>query len=272
MLRVLVAAAALAVAAACERPAAVAPELPVDEALNTDLEQVSRARVFFAHMSVGANVLDGVARVPDSGLRLLELDAGKPNELAPATFSHALFGQNGDPDAKLRAFETLLNERLTPAPDVALMKFCYADLNAATDTRGLFTRYREMIERLQRAHPATVFVHVTAPLTVRDTGAKDLVKRLTGFKDGFAGANLRRDEYNDRLRASFRDAPVFDLASVESTWPDGRAERFTRGGESRASLVPAYSDDGQHLAPAGQDRAARALIHALAQALRRERQ
>ena len=159
---------------------------------------------------------------------------------------------------------------LRPSPDVALMMFGYADLSAATDTHALFTRYREAIARLRAAHPTTVFVHVTAPLTVRDAGAKDLIGALTGLLDGSAQANVRRAEYNARLRAAYRGEPIFDLAAVESHGPDGRAETFSRGETRYPSLVPAYSDDGHDLTAAGgQDRAAAALVHALAEALRR---
>jgi lysophospholipase L1-like esterase len=209
-----------------------------------------------------------VARIPDSGIALAERPIDARAELPAKTFSQALFGQSGDPDAKIAAFEKVMAD-LQPSPDVALMTFCYADMTAATDTHALFTQYREAIARLRAAHPTTVFLHVTAPLTVRDSGAKDLIKRWTGLSDGFAQANVRRAEYNARLRAAYRGEPIFDLAAVESHWPDGRAETFSRGGTSYPSLVPAYTDDGHHLAGAGQDRAAAALVHALAEALRR---
>jgi lysophospholipase L1-like esterase len=258
----------LGLALGCERTPPASEAAPVPAPLAADLEAVRAARVFFAHMSVGANVLDGVARIPDSGIALAERPIDSGVELPARTFSHALFGQNGDPDAKIAAFEKALAE-LRPSPDVALMKFCYADMTASTDTHALFTHYREALARLRAAHPATVFVPVTAPLTVRDTGAKDLIKRWTGLSDRFAQANVRRDEYNARLRAAYRGEPIFDLAAIESHWPDGRAETFSRGTESYPSLVPAYSDDGHHLAGAGQDRAAAALVQALAEALRR---
>jgi lysophospholipase L1-like esterase len=233
-----------------------------------DLEAVGAARVFVTHTSLGANVLDGVARIRDSKIELAERPIDSRAELPAKTFSHAVFAQDGDPDAKIAAFEKVVAE-LDPSPDVALMTFSYADIGPATDTHALFTHYRQAIARLRAAHPTTVFLHVTAPLTVRGTGAVDLIERWTNLSDGFAQANVRRAEYNARLRAAYRGEPIFDLAAVESGWPDGRAETFSRGVTTYPSLVPAYTDDGHHLAGVGQDRAAAALVHAVAEALRR---
>ncbi len=265
-------AAALSVAlAGCEREVTVprpAPSAAPDSRLAADLELVRGARVLFAHGSIGANVLDGVARIPDSGVRVVALDASAALHLPTASFAHVLFDRDDKPEAKIAAFEKMLDASLPPGADAALMELSCDDLNADSDTKLLFTHYREAIERLKRARPQTVLVHVTAPLTARDTGALDLVQRLTGLSDASARANVRRDEYNGRLRAAFRGEPIFDLAALEALWPDGRPERFVRGRGSHPSLVPAYSDDGRDLAGIGQDRAARALIHTLADALR----
>jgi hypothetical protein len=270
-LRVLAAVLVLALALGCEReataPAAVPSPAP-DPQLAADLELVRAARVLFAHAAEDAGLLAGVARLPEPSLRVVALGAGAGEPLPAASLSHVAFGPDGEPAAKIAAFEERLDAEPQPGADVALLELSCGDLNPETDTKALFTHYREAIERLKRAHPRTVFVHVTAPLGVRDTGAVDLLKRLMRFSDGRAQANVRRDEYNGRLRAAFRGQPIFDLAALESLWPDGRAERFTRGDMSHPSLVPAYSEDGCRLTSLGQDRAARALIHALADALR----
>jgi hypothetical protein len=268
-LRVLATVACLATSLSCDGDVATeqTPAAPVDAQLAADLALVRAARVFFAHRSLGADVLDGVARVPGAGLRIVALGADAPLTVPDAALAHVLFAQDGDPAAKIAAFEQLL-AGAQPSPDVALMKLSWADIDGNTDTKALFTRYREAIERLKRAHPQTVFVHVTAPLTVRDTGAAELFERLTGISDDAASANVRRDEYNGRLRAAFRGEPIFDLAALESLWPDGRSEQFERAGTRHPSLVPAYTKDGRQLSGLGQERSARALIHALAAAVR----
>lgn len=58
------------------------------------------------------------------------------------------------------------------------------------------------------------------------TGWKALVKRLLGRAPYGTVENVRREEYSRLLRQAYAGRePVFDLARVESTAPDGRAVR-----------------------------------------------
>lgn len=238
--------------------------------LERDLRQVAAARILFQHMSVGANVLEGVERLfagrEKLDLRLIEESQG--STLSDRVFAHAMGGENGKPKSKIDAFERLLGGGGGTSPDVALMKLCYVDVREDTDVRALVDEYRATIERLRARHPRTVFVHVTTPLEVKDPGWKDLVKRLTGYKDRTARSNMRRTEYNELLVAAFPEDPIFDLAAVESTHLDGRRETFRRDGGDHPSLVPAYASDGRHLNATGQDVAARELARTIARALR----
>jgi hypothetical protein len=238
-MRATLAALILGFAPGCERAQPPREAAPASAPLAAvDLEAVRGARVFFAHGSVGANVLEGVAQIPDSGIALAERALDSTAELPARTFSHARFEKDGDPEAKIAGFERVV-AGLHPSPDVALLMFDDADLGAATDTHALFTHYRVALTRLRAAHPETVFVHVTAPLAVRETGAAELIERLTGFSDAFARANARRAEYDTRVREAYRGQPIFDLAAIHD------------------------------LAVEGRERAAHALIEALAEALRR---
>jgi len=60
-----------------------------------------------------------------------------------------------------------------------------------------------------------------------------------------------RGEFNRLLRERYAEDPIFDLAAVTSTYPDGRRETFTLDGKTYESLVPAYTDDGGHLNAVG---------------------
>src|SRR4051812_13036767 len=70
------------------------------------MEALSTTRVFFAHQSVGANIVDGMQALKAEGmgpnLRVMELAAS--DQLGNGFFAHAKLGTNGDPKGKTDAF------------------------------------------------------------------------------------------------------------------------------------------------------------------------
>jgi hypothetical protein len=154
--------------------------------------------------------------------------------------------------------------------EVALVKFCYVDFSADTDAKALFARYRASIDVLRSRHPGTTFVHVTAPLTEVQGGAKGLLKRLLGRAPYGTVENVRREEYNALLRETYGGRePIFDLARIESVAPDGTAVTTQWKGRVVPAMAPVFTEDGGHLNAAGKLRAARELVSVLA-ALPRE--
>ncbi|HEY6098072.1 MAG TPA: hypothetical protein VIW03_01490 [Anaeromyxobacter sp.] len=197
-------------------------------------------------------------------LRIVETDGARG--VSAGTFAHALVGANGAPASKLQGFENAL---VGADVDVALVKFCHVDVEAGTDARALFARYQETLAALRARHPRTTFVHVTVPLTAIQGGVKAIVKRLTGRAPAGVIENARREEFNELLRRAVRGKePLFDLAEVESTAPDGARATHEWGGRAVPALVPQYTDDGGHLAGEGRARAARQLVAVLAAASR----
>ena len=236
-----------------------------DPGLRADLERLARERIYFGHQSVGANLLQGIAdlaaqeRVP---LRIVRAD--RASDVPPASFGHTFVPENGAPLEKLKNFGAALG---SASVDVALLKFCYVDIRADTDAKALFARYRETIADLRTTHPHTVFIHVTLPLTTEQTGWKALAKRVLGRAPYGTVENVRREEYNRLLREAYGGRePVFDLARVESTAPDGTPVRVEWQGVAVPALSPAYTGDGGHLNAEGRRRAARELIAVLAAA------
>ena len=68
-----------------------------------------------------------------------------------------------------------------------------------------------------------------------------------------------------RIRETFAGRePLFDLAAVESTRPDGSRVFFERAGTPVYYLAPEYTNDGGHLIGAGRRSAAEALLATLA--------
>lgn len=248
--------------AACLVPVAAGA---ADPALRADLERVARERIYFGHQSVGANLLQGVGELASqAGVPVRIVRADRASDVPPASFGHTFVAENGQPLRKLESFRAALG---TTPVDIALLKFCYVDIGADTDAKALFARYRDTMAELRKAHPGTVFVHVTLPLTTVQAGWKALAKRLLGRAPYGTVENVRREEYNQLLREAYAGRePLFDLARVESTAPDGTPVRVRWEGVLAPALSAAYTDDGAHLNPEGRRRAARALIAVLASA------
>ncbi|WP_244237127.1 hypothetical protein [Corallococcus llansteffanensis] len=223
------------------------------------LERLSQRRVFFGHQSVGGNILDGVRGLAPATSVVEVKDPGAT--LGPGTLAHAFVGQNEQPETKLAHFERLLDGGLARQVDVALMKFCYIDFNRGTDAKALFEKYRATLAGLKTRHPGVTFVHVTAPLTTVQRGARAWLNELRGRPVFGVGENVSREAFNALMRQTYDGKePLFDLAALESSQADGTRETYEVNGRAYPAMVPAYSDDGGHLNAQGQARVAAALV------------
>ena len=214
-----------------------------------ELQSIRNLKVYFGHQSVGGNILDG--------LREIEKHTGVSSNVADS-----LIGQNGDPVGKCEDFSRKLSA-LPALPDVALMKFCYIDFDRNTDPEKLFASYTATLDALQTKYPGVTFVPVTAPLTTISPAWKRTLKKLMGSVDAASAANARRAEFNGLITKHYSDRPVFDVARVESTNPDGSRSQFDWNAQTAYSLVDAYSSDGGHLNELGRKVAAEELVHTL---------
>lgn len=217
---------------------------PRDEAMR----EVSSARVYFGHQSVGWNILDGIATLYGSvGIpapKVVDGLAGLP--ASGPGFAQQEVGSNGDPQSKFDDFARALTSG--SEVDVAAMKLCYVDITADSRPRAVFAAYRRTVTRIRAQRPGTTLVHVTAPLTVDDPAA-----------------NLMRQRYNALLRKAY-GSQVFDLARVESTRPNGSRVAGRHHGRRYFALFRGYTSDGGHLNARGSKRAAVAFVRALARA------
>ncbi|MBU1416652.1 MAG: hypothetical protein KJ634_13605 [Gammaproteobacteria bacterium] len=236
-----------------------------DTNLKEDLEHIASRRILFGHQSVGANVLEGVQELAKAaGVPLHIVEVSTTAGVTPATFEHFLVAENGKPLKKLESFETTMGID-AGIIDVALVKFCFVDFSADTDAKALFAKYRAMIERLKARHPETTFVHVTAPLTDVQSGVKGWVKRLVGRAPYGVLENMRRNEYSELIRSTYSGhEPIFDLARIESSGPDGQTVTTEWEEKHTPILAPQYTDDGGHLNSIGRFRAAREFLSILA--------
>lgn len=236
-----------------------------DPHLRAQLERVARLRIFFAHQSVGMNVLDGAkALAAAEGVPLRIEEVPTAQRVPDATLGHMFVPENGKPLEKLDNFA----HAMAPPDaklDAAMVKFCFLDFTPKTDPKALFEHYRSTIDALRARNPATVFVHITVPLTTVQERLKAWLKRLRGRPPYGVIENFRREEYNNLLRRTYAGCePVFDLARIESTAPDGRTVSTEWDGLKAPALDPAYTDDGSHLNAEGELRAAREFISVIA--------
>lgn len=231
-----------------------------------ELTSAAQARVLFAHQSVGRNILGAVPLVyREAGIPAAEV-VQSPAPVSPARpcLTHVPVGRNRDPLGKLREFAELLDGPFSGSLDVAIIKLCYADVDADTDVDTLFEAYGSTMDGLARRHPELNLIYATVPLTT-DRGWKARVKAVLGRdrRNGPAD-NVARYRYNTKVRQKYGDSGrLFDIAAVEATLATEPMLRRRRT-ESYEVLNAALSSDSGHLNERGSWAAAVALLRAIA--------
>lgn len=244
------------------------PNLPTVKNIRTEAwTKLEHTPVFFGHQSVGLNILEGVGKVladePVVHLRIQE--TSDPAQIGPGILAHARIGKNTDPRGKTAAFGQLLDAGIGAGGGIAFHKFCYVDITQETDVDRLFSEYRTAMARLRERFPGLVIVHVTVPLTRTETTFTTRLKRLAGRIPWEYRDNIQRHRFNEMLRREYQGKePLFDLARLEATWPDGRRNTISVDGTTFETLVPEFTEDGGHLAGEGQKQIARQLLIFLA--------
>lgn len=212
---------------------------------------LTQKRVVFAHQSVGNDILDGVRSLASRQGQALAVAETRRVASDWSGIAHFKVGKNGDPQGKIADFVAAMNGGAFPAADVAILKLCYMDFDAATqDPSKLATEYGDALERLQSQFPATRFVAATAPLTTIQTGPKAWIKRLLGRAPAGYEENFRRHVFNERIRSRFSAERLLDIAKLETAAEDG-PEVFEYNSQRIEALNPALTYDGGHLDSAG---------------------
>jgi hypothetical protein len=230
-------------------------------------KKLSQRKIYFGHHSVGYNIIEGlsetIAENPEIKLNIVESE--NPFALTGPMFAHSRLGRNHYPISKVDAFVSLMNAGFGRKADIAFFKFCFVDIVAQSNVNQIFSQYNQQVEQLRRQYPNTRFVHVTTPLTIVQSGPKAFIKSIIGRPiDGYED-NIKRHLFNEMMRKHFRDKdPIFDLAQVESTQPDGKRSAFKKDGKIYFSLDPEYTSDGGHLNEKGRKIVAKALLVLLA--------
>ena len=229
---------------------------------NEVVDQLSNARIFFGHQSVGGNVIEGMEKLlnDEQKAKLRIVKSADPESLSDPGLAHLYIGENGDPILKLKEFSKAINGFSNNKPDIALFKFCYLDIDKNTDVDEVFNAYKNTIDKLKADNPDTKFVHMTVPLTVKDSFLRGFVKKIIGRPDN----NINRTIFNEMIYKEYSGSePVFDLAGIESTKMDGSRVELKSGSKKYYALADEYAADSGHLNDLGQLNAAKKLINFL---------
>jgi len=213
-------------------------------------DKIGQLKWYFAHASVGANMIDGVSDLHGMDKSLCPIQ-GVSAEKKPPTSTQAgvIYEHNrGNPGwkAKFDGFESCVsNGWHYPTINIAMNKLCYIDQHAS------FKYYLHSMTNLEAAFPQTIFVYTTMPL-MTDADAD----------------NFLRNAFNERLREWTRQNGriLFDIADIEAHDSTAKVSTFQYRNKTYQKLCDSYTKDGGHLNDAGRQLVARG-FYALAAAL-----
>lgn len=229
---------------------------------------LSKKTIYFGHMSVGLNIIDGIKDImsENPGILLNITELKDSPDIPLNSFCHAPLGYNTKPLEKIHSFQSQMMS-FKNTPDIAFMKFCYVDFYAKTEIQRIFDTYQVMVTELQNKFPDTVFMHCTVPLksgplTPRKK-AKELIKKCL-CKPTLIDDNWTRMKFNDLINKTYQPETIIDLAQFESTTSEGAHFFKTKNAVKIPFLYEKFSSDGGHLNETGRKRVAEQLLIHLA--------
>jgi len=230
-------------------------------------QKLASRKIYFGHQSVGYNIIDGVSEIIKENhmIQLAVEENYNPAEYKAGVISHSRIGYNEDPKSKLDMFSFLVKSGGAQMADIMFFKFCYVDFSPNTDEKALFRDYESTFKQLKAKYPQVIFVHLTVPLTCLQQGSKAWIKKLIGRPIAGMQENAKRHAFNELLRQTYAGKePFFDIAAIESTFPDGNRATYEYNGTTNYLLVQAYTSDGAHLSEVGKRVVATQLLLTLA--------
>jgi hypothetical protein len=205
------------------------------------VDSVAKLKIFFAHASVGGNILDGMFYLNQSSSSKYPLSQISSGGSPPATTVNGTIYQysRGNPPwtTKISDFQINVNDGWHDSKvDIVMYKFCYIDPDVD------FKTYVDSLTSLEAKYPGTKFVYWTIPLMT--AGDSDQVLRA---------------KFNRKLRdwiSVQKNKILFDIADIETWNPNNEQQTFTSGGTIFEKMFSGYSSDGGHLNSVGMQRGA----------------
>lgn len=223
-----------------------------DETVSEYVRATASQRTFFAHQSVGHDILRGLnhlSRTNGWGNPVyvdLDKDEVVPDGPGGGLIARVKIGTDRDPLGKITEFDRRLREGLGGRVDIATLVFSSVDVETGTDVRAVFDTYHSVLAGLQRDFPEVAFIPATVPLTTDDVGG-----------------NTARTKFNKLVRKEYAEAGrLWDIAAIESTDPDGKRV----GGKKHEALFPGYAVKTANLNETGSQAVAEGLLRVIAHA------
>lgn len=213
------------------------------------IEIASRHKLYFGHQSVGSNILDGIEQWElESGINMDITESRDFSNTNSASLVHFRVGENGNPHSKIDDFVSLIDSIPDDTASAAFFKLCYVDIKEDTKVDDVFEYYMDRMYFLKDRYPHCQIILFTVPVTTVQTGLKATAKKILGRQPTGVIENIRRNEFNERLLNEMDvDFPIFDLATVETTLPDGSIHTYHYKGNDYPSMPDMYTNDGGHL-------------------------
>jgi hypothetical protein len=206
------------------------------------MDKIGDLNYFFAHASVGSNMVSGLNALHYGDANFYQLQAASASSSPPASVLNGSLYEydRGNPgwQGKLNLFDQALANGWAGKVDLAMDKFCYIDDSA---NAGAYLTFMQGLET-KLAGTGTRLVYATMPLTTDDDGA-----------------NISRNNFNTTVRsfvAGSSNRLLFDIADIEAWDSTGVQHTFTSGTNTYQQLYSGFSSDGGHLNALGSERVA----------------
>jgi len=210
----------------------------------------ARDSFFFAHASVGGDIVSGLYALHQSAPRRYKLIIASDDATPPPAVRKGRVYEfdRGNPSwqRKVDDFKTYLAKGWGTRAGVLINKFCYIDPGVTLQYYAVSNRKRSAMSQLEQKYPAAKFVYTTIPLTTEN-----------------GGDNIARNQFNSALRAfaAANNKILWDIADIEAWSPKGVQSTFRSGGKTCQKMYAGYTTDGGHPNAAGARRLALAFYN-----------
>ena len=140
----------------------------------------------------------------------------------------------------LNAFNTPFHKRLIfDRFFLVMLIIAYRKISRERRSAAILSVSSSLLKNLEKCFPFR--------LTNDQKGAvEDIVKDLIGKVNYYE--NRSRNHFNELMRNEYiGKEPLYDLAKIEATYPDGKVLSYSRHGKIQYALIPTYTNDGERL-------------------------